>query len=63
MDKTFFVQELEAHSGMLYRVAWTILRNDDACQDGMRKRRSSMGKARFSPGCALFPYLDYPHPN
>lgn len=37
MDKTFFVQELEAHSGMLYRVAWTILRNDDACQDAMQE--------------------------
>lgn len=28
MDKDFFVQELEAHSSMLYRVAYTILRDD-----------------------------------
>ena len=33
MDKDFFVKEIEAHSDMLYRVAYTILRNDDACKD------------------------------
>lgn len=37
MDKDFFVQEIEAHSGMLYRVAYTILRNDDACQDALQE--------------------------
>lgn len=54
MDKTFFVQELEAHSGMLYRVAWTILRNDDACQDVMQEaalkaweKRDSLRDARY----------------
>lgn len=54
MDKTFFVQELEAHSGMLYRVAWTILRNDDACQDAMQEaalkaweKRDSLREARY----------------
>ena len=36
MDKDFFVQEIEAHSGMLYRVAYTILRNDDACKDALQ---------------------------
>ena len=36
MDKEFFIQEIEAHSGMLYRVAYTILRNDDACKDAMQ---------------------------
>lgn len=36
MDKTFFIQEIEAHSGMLYRMAYTILRNDDACRDAMQ---------------------------
>ena len=36
MDKEFFVREIEAHSGMLYRVAYTILRNDDACRDAMQ---------------------------
>lgn len=54
MDKTFFVQKLEAHSGMLYRVAWTILRNDDACQDAMQEaalkaweKRDSLRDARY----------------
>lgn len=54
MDKNFFVQELEAHSGMLYRVAWTILRNDDACQDAMQEaalkaweKRDSLREARY----------------
>ncbi len=37
MDKEFFVRELEAQSGMLYRIAWTILRNDDACRDAMQE--------------------------
>ena len=36
MDKDFFVQELEAHSGMLYRVAYAILHNDDACRDALQ---------------------------
>ena len=36
MDKEFFVQEIEAHSGMLYRVAYTILHSDDACKDALQ---------------------------
>jgi len=36
MEKDFFVQEIDAHSGMLYRVAFTILRNDDACRDALQ---------------------------
>ena len=36
MDKDFFVKEIEAHSGMLYRVAYTILRTDDACKDALQ---------------------------
>ena len=36
MDKDFFVKEIEAHSGMLYRVAYTILRSDDACKDALQ---------------------------
>lgn len=36
MDKDFFTRELEAHSGMLYRVAYTILRDDDACRDALQ---------------------------
>jgi len=37
MDKEFFVREIEAHSGMLYRVAYAILRNDDACKDALQE--------------------------
>ena len=36
MDKDFFVQELETHSGMLYRVAYTLLHDDDACRDALQ---------------------------
>jgi len=36
MDKEFFLRELEAQSAMLYRVAFTILRNDHACEDAMQ---------------------------
>ena len=36
MDKDFFVEELEAHHAMLYRVAYTILQNDDACRDALQ---------------------------
>ena len=37
MDKEKFVSEIETHSGMLYRVAWSILRNDDDCKDAMQE--------------------------
>lgn len=54
MDKDFFVQEIEAHSGMLYRVAYTILRNDDACRDALQdtalkawEKRLSLRDARY----------------
>lgn len=36
MDKEFFVREIEAHSGMMYRVAYAILHHDDACQDALQ---------------------------
>lgn len=36
MDKDFFLKELEKQSGMLYRVAFTILRSDDACEDALQ---------------------------
>lgn len=54
MDKDFFVREIEAHSGMLYRVAYTILRNDDACKDALQdtalkawEKRHSLREPRF----------------
>lgn len=48
MDKDFFVQEIEAHSGMLYRVAYTILRNDDACRDALQDAVMKAWEKRFS---------------
>ena len=36
MNKDFFVREVDAATGMLYRVAYTILRNDDACKDAVQ---------------------------
>ena len=36
MDKDFFVEELQTHHAMLYRVAYTILQNDDACCDALQ---------------------------
>ena len=54
MDKDFFVEEIEAHSGMLYRVAYTILRDDDACRDALQdaalkawEKRSTLREERF----------------
>ena len=35
MDKDFFVQEIDAHLGVLYRVAFTLLRNDEDCKDAI----------------------------
>ena len=37
MDKEYFVQEIEAHSELMYRVAFTILHNDDACRDALQE--------------------------
>ncbi|MBQ7865868.1 MAG: RNA polymerase sigma factor [Clostridia bacterium] len=48
MDKDFFVKEIEAHSGMLYRVAYTILRDDDACKDALQDAALKAWEKRFS---------------
>ena len=37
MNKDFFAQEIEKSSGMMYRVAFTILRNDDDCRDALQE--------------------------
>ena len=36
VDRGFFIAEIEACSGMMYRVAWSILRNDDDVQDALQ---------------------------
>lgn len=48
VDKDFFVQEIEACSGMLYRVAYTILRNDDACKDAMQDTALKAWEKRYT---------------
>lgn len=37
MDKERYVQEIEAHSSMMYRVALTILKNDDDVKDALQE--------------------------
>lgn len=37
MDKDFIAQEIEARSEMMYRVAFTILRNSDDCGDALQE--------------------------
>lgn len=36
MDKEFFVRELERHSDTLYRVAYSLLRNNADCKDALQ---------------------------
>lgn len=37
MTKAFFVQEMERSSDMLYRIAFTLLRNNEACRDALQE--------------------------
>ena len=37
MDRNFFVQEIERASGMLYRVSYAILRNNEDCKDALQE--------------------------
>lgn len=48
MDKDFFVEEIEAHSGMMYRVAYSILQNDDACRDALQDAALKAWEKRHS---------------
>ena len=48
MYKDFFVTEMDAHSAMLYRVAYTILRNDDACRDALQETALKAWEKRFT---------------
>lgn len=50
MDKGFFIAEIETCSDMMYRVAWSILRNEadvqDALQDAVLKAWEKRDKLR-----------------
>ena len=56
MDKGFFIAEIEACSETMYRVAWSILRNETDVQDALQdaslkaweKRRARCGKKSIS---------------
>ncbi|MDD6050127.1 MAG: RNA polymerase sigma factor [Clostridiales bacterium] len=48
MDKELFVREIEGCSGMLYRVAYSILRNDDACMDAMQETALKAWEKRYT---------------
>ena len=54
MDKERFIAEIEACSDMMYRVAWSILRNDADCEDALQEaalkaweKRSRLREERY----------------
>lgn len=48
MNKDTFMQEIEKSTGMLYRIAYTILRNDDACKDAIQETILKAWEKRFT---------------
>lgn len=48
MDKDFFMEELQAYQVTLYRVAYTVLRDDDACRDALQDAALKAWEKRFS---------------
>ena len=71
MDKDFFVEELQTHHAMLYRIAYTILQNDDACRDALQEaalkayimpRITAVSLQReFRPPLSIIPLARQPH--
>lgn len=54
MDKVTYVQHIQAHSGMMYRIALTILGNNEDCQDALQEaalkaweKRNSLREEKF----------------
>ena len=37
MDKDSFVREMDAHGGMMFRTAYSLLRNSEDCKDAMQE--------------------------
>ena len=60
MDRRFFIAEIETCSDMMYRVAWSILRNDADVQDALQdaalkaweKRDKLLAKIAIVDECA-----------
>lgn len=48
MDKDSYVRQIEANSGMMYRISLTILRNDDDCRDAMQEAALKAWEKRSS---------------
>lgn len=48
MDKEFFVSQLEGMTGMLYRVARTMLPTDDDCRDALQETALRAWEKRFT---------------
>jgi len=48
MDKDSYVQQIETHSSMMYRIALTILRNDEDCKDAMQEAALKAWEKRSS---------------
>ena len=54
MDRDSFIAEIEACSGMMYRVAWSILRNNADCEDALQnallrawEKRNTLREERY----------------
>lgn len=47
MDKDSYIQQIEAHSQMMYRIALTILKNDEDCKDALQETALKAWEKRF----------------
>ncbi len=48
MDKAFYVSQIEEHSGLLYRVALSILSNDEDCKDALQEAAQKAWEKRHT---------------
>lgn len=48
MTKEFFTQEIALNTGLMYRVAYTILRNEEDCKDALQDAVLKAWEKRFS---------------
>ena len=43
MEKECFISEIESYSGTMYRVARSILNNDEDCRDALQDAAAELG--------------------
>ncbi|MBQ9264741.1 MAG: sigma-70 family RNA polymerase sigma factor [Clostridia bacterium] len=48
MDKDMYVRMIDSYSGMMYRVAYTILRNPHDCKDALQEAALKAWEKRFT---------------